>query len=208
MKLSKFEVGPFAENTYLLEDSGKAILIDPGFSSPAEFNRFKGILESELIAVILTHAHVDHVMGLNKVLKEYDVPVYLSDENRFLWENYPSQAQMFGIHDAGFDVQPQPLPSGKLFEVGPFEFRCLYTPGHAPDHVSLYFEDEQILIAGDLLFRESIGRTDLYEGSFEVLEKSIREQIYPLPDEVTVYPGHGPSTTIGHEKKNNPFVSV
>ncbi|MDR9418880.1 MBL fold metallo-hydrolase [Gracilimonas sp.] len=206
MTIQKFEVGPFLENTYLLSKGGEHLLIDPGFSSEPEYQQFKGKLDGTLKAIVLTHAHVDHVFGLSRVLKDFDVPVYLSDEDRFLWKNYGSQAKMFGINQGDFGFEPEVLPSEGKFEIGTFSFVCLYTPGHSPDHVALYFEDDSALIAGDALFKESIGRTDLYKGNFEVLEKSIKEKLYSLPEDTTVYPGHGPTTTIGYEKKNNAFV--
>lgn len=206
MEVQKFEVGPFLENTYLLKKDDQYLLIDPGFSTEPEYQEFKSSLAGDLKAIVLTHAHVDHVLGLSRVLRDFDIPVYLSDEDRFLWENFGSQAQMFGIHQGGFDFEPEVLPSEGLFSIGNFEFKCFYTPGHSPDHISLYFDDEKLAIVGDALFKESIGRTDLYEGSFELLEKSIKEQLYALPEQTTVYPGHGPATTIAHEKNNNPFV--
>lgn len=199
------------ENTYLLVREGKAIIIDPGFATESEFSDFNSKLESQnasLEAVVLTHAHVDHVMGLQRLLKEYDVPVYLNTEDLFLWENFGSQATMFGLNQVDFSFTPESLPSEGTFAVGDFEFECLFTPGHAPDHTALYFKDEELVIAGDALFRESIGRTDLYKGSFEVLEQSIKEKLYVLPENTGVYPGHGPTTTIGHEKENNPFVKA
>lgn len=210
MDIQSFTVGPFSENTYLITLDGKAIIIDPGFFDDNEYTRFSKSLEAsgaELIAVVLTHAHVDHVLGLDKVLKDHSIPVYLNDNDTHLWDRFPEQAAMFGLKSKGFDFTPEPLPEQVDFEIGPFKFDILFTPGHSPDHVSLYFKKDQLLIAGDVLFRESIGRTDLYKGSFELLASSIREKLYILPDEIAVYPGHGPATTIGHEKTNNPFVS-
>jgi glyoxylase-like metal-dependent hydrolase (beta-lactamase superfamily II) len=206
MEVNTFEVGPFLENTYLLSEGEQHLLIDPGFSTEPEYQKFKNTLSGELRAIVLTHAHVDHVLGLSRVLRDFEVPVYLCNEDRFLWDNFGSQAQMFGINQGGFDFEPETLPSEGDFNIGDFTFSCLYTPGHAPDHVSLYFESDELVIAGDALFKESIGRTDLYKGSFEVLEKSIKEKLYSLPEGTTVYPGHGPVTTIKHEKKHNPFV--
>lgn len=206
MEVKKFEVGPFLENTYLLSEGEQHLLIDPGFSTEPEYQKFKNTLSGELRAIVLTHAHVDHVLGLSRVLRDFEVPVYLCNEDRFLWDNFGSQAQMFGINQGGFDFEPETLPSEGDFNIGNFTFTCLYTPGHAPDHVSLYFETDELVIAGDALFKESIGRTDLYKGSFEVLEKSIKEKLYSLPEGTIVYPGHGPVTTIKHEKKYNPFV--
>lgn len=210
MEVIKFEVGPFMENTYLLLKDGEAVLIDPGFAVETEYASFIAKLDESgatLKAVLLTHAHVDHVMGLQRTLKDFDVPVYLNTRDMFLWENYGSQATMFGLNQVDFSFTPEPLPADKSFEAGKFSFQCLFTPGHAPDHTAFYFKDEQLVIAGDVLFRESIGRTDLYKGSFEVLEQSIRQKMYTLPDDTMVYPGHGPETTIGHEKQHNPFVS-
>ena len=211
MKLKTFTVGPFSENTYLLVKNDEAILIDPGFFEDEEFKAFKSELRdagAKLIAVCLTHAHVDHVMGLSSVLEEFDVPVYLNQSDTYLWENFPQQANMFGIQSAGFDFVPEPFEEQKNFSIGNFTFDVLYTPGHSPDHVSLYFEDENLLIAGDVLFFKSIGRTDLYKGDFDLLASSIREKLYKLPDETAVYPGHGTATKIGSEKKNNAFVKA
>jgi glyoxylase-like metal-dependent hydrolase (beta-lactamase superfamily II) len=209
MDVKQYTVGPFAENTYLITIDQKAILIDPGFFDPREFSVFKSDLEeskTQLIAVVLTHAHIDHIMGLDKVLKEFDVPVYLNHSDLYLWKNYPDQAQRFGFRTSGFDFIPEEMAEQVDFSIGPFTFDVLFTPGHSPDHVSLYFRDDKLLVAGDALFREGIGRTDLYKGDLDLLTKSIREKLYKLPDETKVLSGHGPSTTIGHEKINNNFI--
>ncbi|MEL7834802.1 MBL fold metallo-hydrolase [Fodinibius sp. Rm-B-1B1-1] len=211
MNISSFTVGPFAENTYLLTEGGEALLIDPGFVEDQEFEHVKKKLREhdiDLLAVLLTHAHVDHVLGLQRVLDDFDVPVYLSERDRYLWNNFGSQAAMFGLTSNDFDFEPEVLPVTEEWQIGDFSFDVRYTPGHAPDHVSLYSSEDGIVIAGDALFREGIGRTDLYKGDFKVLEKAIREQLYSLPDDTVVYPGHGPKTTIGHEKQANPFVKA
>lgn len=211
MQIHPFTVGPFAENTYLLAADGEALLIDPGFYEESEFRKFTRKLDeeaSDLSAVILTHAHVDHILGLQRVKDAYDVPVYLSERDRYLWEHAPSQAKMFGFQIDAFDFEPEPLPDGGEWQIGSFSFDVRYTPGHAPDHVSLYSSADGLVIAGDALFREGIGRTDLYRGSFEVLKESIEKQLYTLPDDTVVYPGHGPETTVGHEKCQNPFVKA
>lgn len=206
MEIKKFEVGPLAENTYLLMKQNEALLIDPGFSDETEYQQFKNSLNTGLIAVVLTHAHVDHVLGLTRVLKDYDIPVYLNTDDLFMWKNISSQAQMFGLSAGDFSFIPNHLPADKIVTINSFSFQSLYTPGHSPDHSSLYFKSEQKLFAGDALFRESVGRTDIYKGDFDLLEKSIRQKLYVLPDETVVYPGHGPETTIGHEKNHNAFV--
>jgi hydroxyacylglutathione hydrolase len=207
MNIETLTVGPFAENTYVLINDNEALLIDPGFSNRSEMTAMDDVLEdSRLIGVLLTHAHVDHVLGLNQVLQKYEVPVYLNHSDLYLWNNFESQSAMFGIRTSGFSFLPENLKEQKEFELGSFSCDVLYTPGHSPDHVSLYFSGEGFVIAGDALFRESIGRTDLYKGDFDLLSRSIREKLYSLPDDTVVYPGHGPSTTIAYEKKHNGFV--
>lgn len=210
MQIHRFTVGPFGENTYLLAEGGEALIIDPGFADASEFGKVQSHIENnglDLLAVVLTHAHVDHVLGLDKVLDVYEVPVFLNDRDRYLWDNFASQAAMFGLQVNGFSVEPKPLNVQSQWTIGDFSFEVRYTPGHSPDHVSLYSSSEGAVIAGDALFKEGIGRTDLYKGDFKILEQSIREQLYTLPDETIVYPGHGPETTIAHEKTSNPFVT-
>src|SRR5690625_1732161 len=138
MQVTSFTVGPFAENTYVLIKGSGALIIDPGFSEQKEFNKVKSLLndrELDLQAVLLTHAHVDHVLGLSQVLNDFDVPVYLSDRDRYLWRNYPGQAALFGIQVREFNFEPEVLPVGNNWEIGPFLFDVRYTPGHSPDHL-------------------------------------------------------------------------
>jgi glyoxylase-like metal-dependent hydrolase (beta-lactamase superfamily II) len=209
MELHSFTVGPFQENTYLLVQDDEALLIDPGFYQPSEVNAFQQKLveeQADLKAVVLTHAHVDHLLGLHDVLEHYSVPVYLSEIDHYLWNHFASQTEMFGFQAEKFNVEPEKLPVQKNWPLGSFQFDVIHTPGHAPAHVSLYNGDEGILIAGDVLFKEGVGRTDLYKGDMEILKQTIREKLYTLPDATKVFPGHGPATTIGYEKEHNPFV--
>lgn len=209
MQINKFEVGPFAENTYLLTDNGEALLVDPGFSGDKEFKQFRSELANSgcsLKAVLLTHAHIDHVLGLPLVLEAFDVDVYLNHTDLTPWNSISQQAKMFGLQADNLDFTPIELPGSGSFGVGCFSMELLFTPGHAPDHLSLYFREAGIVIAGDALFKQSVGRTDLYKGDSDLLKKSIKEKLYVLPDETVVYPGHGPNTTIGDEKTTNPFV--
>ncbi len=209
MILEKYTVNPFSENTYMLIKDDKAVIFDPGFMYASEMSGFLKLLEdnkARLEAIFLTHAHIDHVLGIQKVRDRFDVPVYLHEEDRYLWDNYMSQSAMFGFDVQPFDFEPERIKPSPKWSVGSFEFDVRFTPGHAPGHVVFYLKDQNVLIGGDTLFRESIGRTDLYKGNFTLLEQSIREQLYTLPDETTVFSGHGPETTIGHEKAHNPFV--
>jgi glyoxylase-like metal-dependent hydrolase (beta-lactamase superfamily II) len=211
MVLHSFTVGPFQENTYLLVEDEEALLIDPGFSQPSEVNAFQQKLDEEqadLKAVVLTHAHVDHILGLHDVLQHYSVPVYLSVIDRYLWNNFAPQAKMFGFDADQFSFKPEKLPIQEKWTLGSFQFDVIHTPGHAPAHVSLYNAGEQILIVGDVLFKEGVGRTDLYKGDMELLKSTIREKLFALPDDTKVFSGHGPSTTIGYEKQHNPFVKL
>ncbi|MFU8858878.1 MAG: MBL fold metallo-hydrolase [Cyclonatronaceae bacterium] len=208
MQITVLTVNPFQENTYVISNGTDAVLVDSGFSTAAEFGQLRRLTGDDglnLKAVLLTHAHVDHVLGLQRVLDYYDVPVYLSHTDLHLWENYMSQAALFGFEAKPFGFTPKDYPPDRI-TTGGMTFHIIPTPGHAPDHVSLYSPEHSVLIAGDVLFRESIGRTDLYKGDFQELERSIRERLYILPDQTRVLPGHGPETSIGHEKKFNPFV--
>lgn len=209
MILEKYTVNPFSENTYVLIKDEKAVIFDPGFMYASEMSGFLKLLEdnnARLEAILLTHAHIDHVLGIQKVKDRFDVPVYLHADDRYLWDNYMSQSAMFGFDVQPFDFDPEPINPSPKWSVGSFEFDVRFTPGHAPGHVVYYLKDQNMLIGGDTLFRESIGRTDLYKGDFNLLEQSIRQQLYVLPDQTTVFSGHGPETTIGHEKAHNPFV--
>jgi glyoxylase-like metal-dependent hydrolase (beta-lactamase superfamily II) len=209
MKVHRSEVGPFAENTYLLTEKQTMILVDPGFSVESEFSDLRSIIQesdAELKAVILTHAHIDHVMGIHRVRSAFDVPVYLCHEDLFLWNNFSDQSRMFGLSQPAFGFTPVPLPTEGEITIGDLTLECLFTPGHAPDHLSFYHQKSGALISGDAIFRESVGRTDLYKGDMELLKQSIRQKLFSLPDDTVVYPGHGPATTIGHEKRHNPFV--
>ncbi len=211
MDLHQFTVNPFYENTYLAVEGEAAVLFDPGFFDENEFRQFEQKLSKSgagLRAVVLTHAHVDHIIGLKKVKSRFDVPVYLHRDDMFFWENYVTQAGMFGLEVEPFDFTPTHLPPQSGWDETGISFDVLFTPGHAPGHLSFYRSQEGLVIAGDTLFQGSIGRTDLYKGDMDTLAKSIKQQLYTLPDETIVYPGHGPATDIGTEKQSNAFVRM
>ena len=210
MKIESFVVNPFQENTYVLINDGKALIIDPGYFQPTEFKWLLQLLEQEKAvpeAILLTHAHLDHVFGIDLVRNRFDIPVYLHSDDFIFWDHFALMGQKYGFDLKPFDFQPIALSEGKHSFCG-VNFDMLFTPGHAPGHLSFYIPDANTVISGDALFRESIGRTDLQFGDFKVLEHSIRTRLYTLPDDTRVLSGHGPETTIGHEKKHNGFVRM
>ncbi len=210
MILHSFTVNPFAENTYVLSQGGKALIVDPGFFYQAEIDRLtKYLAESGLTpaAVLQTHAHIDHIIGIPAVLKLWpDLPVYMHPDEKENWRRVPETAARFG-----FKMEPIPDVTIALETLGEvdihgFNMQVRHVPGHAPGHLVFNFEDEGLVIAGDTLFQGSIGRTDLYKGDFETLESAIRSQLYSLPEHTVVHPGHGSHTSIGEEMRTNPYV--
>lgn len=206
-----FTFNPFAENTYVLYDTSKScIIIDPGCLEPEEEQRLFDFIENnELIPqlVVNTHAHLDHVFGNAAVLRKYKIPLAIHAIDVPLLRMAPQIALSYGLPT--FEPSPEPdmlLADGDVLKFGETELEVLFTPGHCPGEVCLYHKATKTLIAGDVLFSGSIGRTDLPGGDMNTLAESIRTKIYTLPDEVTVLPGHGPATSVGYEKISNPFV--
>ena len=161
-----------------------------------------------LTAILLTHAHIDHILGVPVLLADHEVPVHMHPESRPMLDRAASMASMFGLPTPDISFETMPLPASGLVEglILPLEAR--FTPGHCPGHVSLYWPEAGVVFAGDALFQDSIGRTDLPGGDLTLLSCSIRERLYTLPPDTRVLPGHGPETTIGHEQVFNPFVNL
>jgi hydroxyacylglutathione hydrolase len=209
--IKSFTFGPFQENTFILYDaSNECVIIDPGcYTSAEELQLKKFIEEKKLKPVMLlnTHCHVDHIAGNRFVHDTYKLLPVIHKEDLFVLQSQERVCMAYGLN---FDPSPMPekfIVDGEIISFGNTKLKVLFTPGHAPGHVVFYNEANKCVINGDVLFSGSVGRTDLPLCSFDDLEHSIRTKLYTLPNETVVYCGHGPATTIGHEKRSNPFVN-
>ena len=207
MIVQMLTVGPFQENCYVVgdENTGTGALIDPG----DEASRIAIAVEQtdlEISQIIVTHAHIDHVGAIAQLVDEYACPVLMHEEAEAMLQTVPQQAVMMGMRFGKVPTVDRNISDHEVVEVGPLRLHALYTPGHAPGHLSFLAEDEGIVFSGDALFAGSIGRTDLPGGSMELLMRSIEERLLPLPDETRVLSGHGPQTTIERERMTNPFL--
>ncbi len=205
-----FTFNPFQENTYVLfDETNECVIIDPGCLTEAEEKTLTDFIESKNlkpVKLINTHAHLDHIFGNAFVAKKYNLGLEIHKGELLFLQNGQASAARFGLKMA-----PSPAPShfieeGELIKFGNTELKTLFTPGHSPASISFYCEKGNFVIGGDVLFRQSIGRTDLPGANHQTLLHSIRTQFFTLDDDVKVFSGHGGATTIGHEKQYNPFL--
>ncbi len=210
IKVKVFTFSPVQENTYLLyNEHNKAIIIDPGCYFSAEQETLKNFITDtglEPIRLLNTHCHLDHVFGNKWVAETWKLELFLHSGEEQMLKLAPLSGEKWGLPFQNYAGPLHFLNEGDTVFLGEDELTVILAPGHSPASICFYCAKQQFLIGGDVLFRESIGRTDLPGGNHETLLKSIREQLFVLPDEVIVYPGHGESTTIGYEKQNNPFL--
>jgi glyoxylase-like metal-dependent hydrolase (beta-lactamase superfamily II) len=201
-------VGMLACNCSIVGDeaTGEAVVIDPG----DDVERVQEILARRKLQpryIVVTHAHIDHVGGIEKLKKATGAPVLMHQSDLPLYQNLAIQAAWLGVRPPGTVEVDQFLRQGDWLRWGGLELEVLHTPGHSPGSVSLHMPGEHARIfSGDTLFQASIGRTDLWGGSFDQILRSIHETLLRFPDETPVFPGHGPATTIGDERETNPFL--
>lgn len=209
IKVKSLTLGPFATNAYLIADSqsGNAILLDPVDEAPAILAAARG--EGWTIKLMIaTHAHLDHVLASAAIKAELNIPFYIHEECAALLDEIPMQGVFFGLGELPAAAQPDRLltSESEVIELDSIRLQSLYTPGHAPGHLSFYLAEHKLLFSGDSLFAGSIGRTDLPGGDHTLLMTSIVDKLMVLDDDVQVLPGHMGITTIGRERKTNPFL--
>lgn len=211
MKIKRFTFNPWQENSYIVYDEGgDCVLIDMGCMSDNDFKTLSDFVEQEELTVkyiMNTHLHIDHIMGNYYTKKHYNVPLLAHENDEFLIANAGTYAEQIGLSlealPPGID---QFINDGDEIKFGDSKLTVMHIPGHTPGSVVFYAEEDKFLLSGDVLFYESIGRTDLIYGNHAALVKGITSKLFKLPDDVIVHPGHGPQTSIGHEKENNPFL--
>ena len=209
MQVATLTFNPFQENTYVIyDDVGNTMIVDPGCYDPAEQQLLVKYLEDHKLTprlLVNTHCHIDHIFGNAFVSRTFDLPLHAHVGEQIVLDQQSVVAGMYGMQ-----LDPSPnisvaLQPDTMLKLGESFAKILFTPGHSPASICLYFKEEAILVGGDVLFQGSIGRTDLPGGDYATLIHSIETQLFSLPDDVKVFPGHGPSTNIGFEKMTNPF---
>lgn len=207
--IKSFENNPFLENTYILYDeTGECVIIDPGMYTASEQNAIVNFIKAnnlKPVQLLNTHCHIDHVLGNKFVYDQYGLKPQFHKGELEVIEQAPAWAEELGLR---YELSPAPnsfLPNNGSVSFGNIVLQLIFAPGHSPAHLCFYNSKNNILVGGDVLFRGSIGRTDLPGGDHDLLIKNIEGKLFTLPDDCVVYPGHGPETTIGFEKQHNPF---
>lgn len=210
LNVAFFTFNPFQENTYVIaNDHGQCWIVDPGMYNAQETEQMTSYIADKGLqpqAIINTHAHIDHIFGVQAMKDKYNIPFSIHEHELPVLQRAADAAAMFGVTLKNVPVTETYIKEGKPLMLGDNALEVYYTPGHSPGSISFYYPEGNWVIAGDVLFSGSIGRTDLPGGNFDTLITSIRTQLFPLPDVTTVLSGHGPATTIGAEKKHNPFL--
>ncbi len=210
LEVRSFTFNPFQENTYLIYNEEKqCLVVDPGCYFGDERKELKEFIKKYALVpktLLNTHCHLDHVFGNEFIYKTYSLDLHIHLLEKPLLDYAPTSGMQYGVPFENYSGPLKYLRAGEEISLGKDRLKILFAPGHSPGHVCFYNEKQSFVIGGDVLFRESIGRTDLPGGHYETLIQSIRTQLFVLPEQTIVYSGHGPSTTIGYEKKHNPFL--
>lgn len=210
LQLHPFIFNDFQENTYLLwDETNECIIIDPGCYYENERSDIEKFIKGKNLKPVLllnTHCHIDHVFGNRWVKEKFSIPFYCHQKDLPMLNALESTGKMYGM---AVEKSPQPdqlIDEGEVIHFGNSELQIFFTPGHSSGSICFYSAIDKMIISGDVLFQQSIGRFDLPGGDYETLMQSIIKKLLSLPDEVRVYSGHGPATTIGAERRNNPFI--
>ena len=197
-------VGPVQTNCYFLSDTnGNCVVVDPG-EEAARIIDYIEKKDLKPVAILLTHGHFDHIMGLNSLKETLGSKAVIHKDDLVISDNINEYTRLFGLPDSDAPSYDLYIKDGDIIPVGDMKIKVIHTPGHTEGGVCYLIDDK--LFSGDTLFRESVGRTDLFGGSFEKLSDSIKNKLFKLNDKITVFPGHGPITTIGYEKKHNELI--
>ena len=211
LKIRQFTFNPVQENTYVVfSEKGACAIVDPGCYFDYEYKELTDFIQSNKLlpkCLLNTHCHLDHVFGNKKIAELYGLTLQIHQGEKQMLDYAPISGERWGLPFENYNGEIVYLKEGEKVQIDGEELDILLTPGHSPASVSFYNAPAKMLIAGDVLFRSGIGRTDLPGGDYDTLISSIRNQLFTLPDDVTVYSGHGPETTIGYEKKYNPFLA-
>jgi Zn-dependent hydrolases, including glyoxylases len=212
LKIEVFVFSPIQENTYIIfNDEKDCLIIDPGCYFQQEKDEIKSFIEDNGLKPVMllnTHCHLDHVFGNKFIADNYHLTLQLHSEEKQLLQLAPASGLMFELPFDNYQGSYIFLKEGDKVHLGADELEVIHVPGHSPGSICFYCRKQKFLIGGDVLFNGSIGRTDLPGGNFETLTNNVKQKLLTLPDDVVVYSGHGPATTIGQEKKSNPFVGM
>jgi len=205
MKLDSMVVGPLGVNCYIVSEDGKAVIVDPGGHAEEIIKHIEkeGL---EPVAVVNTHGHFDHIGGVVQIIKKYEIPFMLHKDDEFLCSHGAETSSMFGFAEMKNPVVTDYLSDGQELDFDGIKITVIHTPGHTPGGVSLYLKELGSVMTGDTLFLESVGRSDFPYADTTQLMNSIKSGLFTLSEDTKVYPGHGPATSIGHEKAYNPFL--
>ncbi len=202
-----FSAPVFQENAWLMwrAGTGVAVAVDPG-GQAATLVRQLDTERLRLDAILLTHAHIDHIEGIAELTRRYPAPVYLHPADQTLYDHAADQAAVFGLRIETPPPVDRELADGQQLHLADIDLEVRHVPGHAPGHVILHVAEAGAAFVGDVIFQGNVGRTDLPGGNFPLLARSIRKQVFTLPADTVLHPGHGPDTTVGHEQATNPFL--